>query len=70
MSTTGSHLERWGRGGGNISRGTKNRQIKQGKKVPLIEFNMKTKVSHKVKKNTEINIFPSIELGIEEMEIP
>lgn len=70
MPSTGSHLERWGRGGRNISdQRNKSRQVKQEKKIFLIELNTKTMASHNVKKNsTEINVFPSMELGIEEME--
>lgn len=63
-------MERWGRGGRNISdQRNKSRQVKQEKKIFLIELNTKTMASHNVKKNsTEINVFPSMELGIEEME--
>lgn len=70
MPSTGSHLERWGRRGRNISdQRNKSRQVKQEKKIFLIELNTKTMASHNVKKNsTEINVFPSMELGIEEME--
>lgn len=59
-----------GKGREEHQRSEEQKQAGQtGKKFFLIELNTKTKASHNVKKNsTEINVFPSMELEIEEME--